>query len=80
MVEAVEASCPICGYPIKVQSEGQEVICAYCNSNLIAQEVSIPSGLFWGMVAFAAGVFLGPVLLGSTKSGQRWLAEHAKFK
>lgn len=79
MVEAIEASCPVCGYPINVQSEGQNVICAYCNSNLIAQEVTIPSGFFWGMVAFAAGVFLGPVLLGSTKSGQRWLTAHAKF-
>lgn len=74
------ANCPICGYPAEVQSEGQSLVCAYCNSPLIAQGVTIPSGLFWGMLAFTAGVFFGPVLLGSTKSGQRWLTEHAKFK
>lgn len=78
MIETLEAPCPICGYPVQV-GEGQNVICAYCNSNLIAQEVTIPSGLFWASVAFAAGVFLAPVILGSTKSGQRWLTEHAKF-
>lgn len=72
------ADCPVCGYPTEVPGEGQETICAYCNSPLIAQGITIPSGLFWGALAFAAGVFFGPVLLSSTKSGQRWLMEHAK--
>jgi len=76
----MEASCPVCSYPIQIQNEGQNVICSYCKSSLIAQEVSIPSGIFWGTMAFVAGVFLGPVLLGSTKSGQRWLTERAKFR
>ena len=71
--------CPICGYPAEV-SEGEEFVCSYCDSPLIAEGVTIPTGLFWGLAAFVAGVFFGPVILGSSKSGQQWLTEHAKFK
>jgi len=74
------ADCPVCGYPLKTQVEGENLVCSYCNSNLISEGVTIPTGMFWGLLAFSAGVLLGPALLGSTESGRRWLTEHSKIK
>lgn len=73
------ADCPVCGFPVKENPVGGEaLICANCGANLIADDVTIPSGLFWSIITFGLGVLLGPVLLSSTKTGQRWLIEHAK--
>jgi len=74
------ADCPVCGYPIITTNTGESLVCANCHANLIAEGITIPTGLFWGLVAFGAGILLGPALLGSTESGRSWLAEHSKFK
>jgi len=72
-------SCPVCSYPVEVQSEGQTAVCAYCNETLISQEgITIPTGFFWGCVAFVAGMFLGPALVASSERGREWLQRQAK--
>ena len=80
MISAIEASCPVCGYPIKVQSEGQNVICAYCGEKLeaISQGVTISTPLLVGILAFAFGVLVGPALIASTSEGRAWLEKKAR--
>lgn len=76
------SKCPACGYPINAEYEGQAEVCAYCGEKLIAQEeeggVRIPATLFVGIVAFFAGVLIGPAVVASTTEGRKWLEEQAR--
>jgi len=44
----------------------------------ISQGITISTPLLVGVLAFAAGMFLGPALMASTQSGQSWLLRQAK--
>ena len=74
--------CPACGYPIKAQYEGQTTVCANCGEKLevISQGITIPTTLFWSLIAFGAGVILGPALISSTAGGRKWLEEKARIR
>ena len=74
------SKCPICGFPIQAEHEGQTTICAYCGANLIAQGVTIPTPLFIGLVCFGLGMFLGPAMISSTAAGRDWLERQARAK
>lgn len=81
MAETIIASCPTCGYPVTAHFEGETAVCTYCGEKMeaiISQGVTIPTPVFIGVLAFAAGVFLGPALLASTQTGQAWLMRQAK--
>ena len=78
----VMSECPFCGFPTNARI-GANKVCANCNESMITgpiSDVTIPTGLFWGTLAFVAGVILGPVLLSSSSEGQRWLERQAKRK
>ncbi len=71
--------CSECGYPIQANVEGETAVCAYCGETLIAQEgVTIPTTLFWSVLAFGLGVFVGPALLATTVEGRSWLEKQAR--
>jgi len=70
--------CPVCGFPIEAEVEGQTAICAYCGEHLIAQGVTIPTSLFVGVIAFGLGMFLGPALVATTDEGRKWLEGQAR--
>lgn len=73
------ADCPVCGFPVKENPvEGEALICANCGVNLIADGITIPTGFFWGCVAFIAGIFLGPSIVASSERGRAWLKSQAK--
>lgn len=83
MASKTLSKCPICGFPINVEYEGQMTACAYCGAKLeavVAQGVTIPTPLFVGVVAFLVGVVVGPALIASTEGGQRWLAKQARAR
>ena len=67
--------CALCRYPITEPTYiGQEVKCPYCGSiNTAITQVTIPTPVFVGLVAFGAGVLFGPALMATTESGQAWL-------
>lgn len=80
------ASCPSCGFPVTAEYQGQTKTCASCGEKMEAtsstlsriSQITIPSPLFWGVLAFTAGVFLGPAILSSTGRGQTWLLQQAR--
>jgi len=81
MAETVVASCPACGYPVAANFEGETAVCANCGEKMeatISQGVTIPTPVFIGVLAFAAGILIGPALLASTQTGQAWLMRQAK--
>lgn len=75
------SACPVCGFPISAEYAGQTVVCADCGTNLIAQDdegVVIPKVLFWSLLSFGLGMFIGPALVATTKGGQEWLVKQAR--
>ena len=72
------SKCPTCGYPIKTTYDGEETQCAYCGEYLITQGITVPTPLFWSLVAFGIGVLVGPALISTTAGGRRWLEDQAK--
>lgn len=80
MATAVGAPCPVCGFPVAVESEGQRTVCAYCGEKLesISQGITVPTPLFVGVIMFGLGILLGPSIIASTKSGQQWLERKAR--
>lgn len=76
----IGAKCPVCGFPVAVQYEGQKTICAYCGQKLeaIANGVTIPTSVFVGILCFAAGMLFGPAVVASTEAGRAWLERQAR--
>ena len=76
------SKCPVCGFPINAEYEGQTAVCAYCGTSIqaITQEVTIPTWLLVGFIAFGIGVVAGPALIASTSEGARWLEKTAREK
>lgn len=74
--------CASCGYPLSVESIGQEVQCPMCSSinEVIGNGVTVPTPLFVGTIAFGLGVLLGPALIATTDSGRNWLEKQARAK
>ncbi len=73
--------CAICGYPIKAaRGNGQQVRCPYCSTinEAVITQVSIPTPVFVGFIAFAAGVFFGPAILAATDTGADYLARQVR--
>ncbi len=71
--------CAVCGYPIKIQEIGEQVVCANCGTRLEAiQGVSIPTPLFAGGLGFFLGMLFGGALKGATERGQRLLEAKAR--
>lgn len=73
-------SCAVCGYPLAAEVEGQQVTCPMCTSvnEAVSQGITIPGTLFWSLIAFGAGVILGPALIASTAEGRNWLEKQAR--
>lgn len=82
MATKTMSKCSACGFPIQAEYEGQTTVCAYCGEKLeaIAQGVTIPTWLFASTVGLAAGILLGPAILGSTEAGARYLERKAREK
>ena len=75
------SKCPICGYPVQAEYEGQSVVCAYCGEKLeavITQGITIPTPLFIGVLAFLGGMLIGPAIIASTSEGRAWLEKQAR--
>ena len=75
------SKCSTCGYPIQAEYEGQTAVCAYCGEKLeatISQGITISTPVFVGVLAFAAGMLLGPALIASTSGGRDWLEKQAR--
>lgn len=76
----MQAACPICSFPIKVDYSGQELACPACGELVIAQGVTIPTWLVAGGIGMALGILLGPAIIGSTEEGSKWLERQARGK
>lgn len=76
------SKCAECGYPIAAEYEGQKVSCPMCQTvnEAISQGVEIPTWLFASSLGLAAGIILGPAIIGSTETGARWLERRAREK
>mgnify|MGYP001034948466 CR=1 FL=1 len=74
------ASCPVCSYPLKTIAKGTTTVCAYCGTPLesIAQDVSIPTPVFVGVLCFFGGMLFGPSLIAGTSEGRGWLEEQTR--
>ena len=72
--------CTVCGFPItEATISGETVKCPYCSTiNTAITDVTIPTPVFAGVVAFAVGVFVGPALLAATQWGQDYLAKQVR--
>lgn len=71
--------CPVCSYPIQANVEGETTVCAYCGEKLEAiSQVTIPTPLFVGVIAFGLGVLIGPALIATTAEGRSWLERQAR--
>lgn len=74
------SDCSSCGYPLGLEYEGQVEECPHCSSinQAISEGVTIPTPLFIGIIAFVAGMFLGPAIISSTAEGQKWVERQAR--
>lgn len=73
------SKCPVCGFPITAEYEGQSTVCAYCGTNLIAENgVTIPTPVFVGILCFFGGMLIGPALIATTSEGRSWLERQAR--
>ena len=72
--------CAICHYPIQEPTYvGQQVKCPYCGSiNEAITQVTIPTPVFVGIIAFTVGVFVGPAILALSQAGQDYLARQIR--
>lgn len=80
MATKTMSKCPACGYPIQAY-EGQTTSCAYCGEKLeavVSQGITIPTTLFWSLLTFGLGVFVGPALIATTSEGRSWLEKQAR--
>ena len=76
----MQAACPVCGFPIKVDYSGQELACPACGENVISQGVTVPTWFVAGGIGVILGIFLGPAIIGSTEEGSKWLERQARGK
>jgi phage FluMu protein Com len=75
------SKCANCGYPLAAEYEGQTVTCPMCGTvNQAANGVTIPTWLFASGIGLAIGIIFGPVILGSTEAGARYLERRAREK
>lgn len=76
------AKCPVCGYPIIADYPGQSTVCANCQTPITAQitDISIPTPLFVGAIAFIFGVILGPSVTTAVKESGSWLERRTRSK
>lgn len=74
------ALCAICRYPIMLPaSQGQTARCPNCGTiNESITQVTIPTPVFVGFVAFAAGVLLGPAILAASDAGSEYMARRIR--
>jgi phage FluMu protein Com len=82
MAAKVIAECASCGYPLAAEYSGQIATCPMCGTvnEAISQGVTIPTWLFSFTLGLAAGIILGPAIIGSTDAGARWLEKRARAK
>jgi len=81
MANKTISKCPVCGFPITAEHEGQTAICANCGEKLEAIQSSIsgPAFGFWPFViGLTFGVILGPAIIAGTDSGRKWLEKQAR--
>jgi len=80
MITTVNAPCHACHYPIQEPAyDRQQIKCPYCGAiNEAITQVTIPTPVFVGFIAFVAGVLFGPALLAATDVGQRYLEERIR--
>ncbi len=73
------SSCAECNYPLAVKRVGERATCPMCGTvNEAISQVTIPTPLFVGFVAFGLGVLLGPALIATTTEGRSWLEKQAR--
>ena len=68
-------TCLSCHYPVQQATyEGQQIKCPYCGTiHEAIADITIPTPVVVGLIAFAAGVLFGPALMATTQSGQAWM-------
>lgn len=70
MATKVIGKCAVCGYPLPDSPIGSEIDCPNCHSiNERIASITIPTPVVVGIIAFAAGVILGPAVLSGLKEG-----------
>jgi len=79
------ASCPVCDFPVPAHFEGEIAKCANCGQKMeVIKASSRLSGISGGigflpfMLGLGIGVFFGPTIISSSKSGRAWLERKAK--
>ena len=74
------ASCAECSYPIAAEHVGERSTCPMCGTinQAIGQGITIPTTLFWSVLAFGLGVLVGPALIATTTEGRSWLEKQAR--
>lgn len=73
-MEKTISKCAGCGYPLTSTPTGTRVDCPMCKTTneSISQSitaVTVPTPVVVGLIAFAAGVVVGPALLSGIKAG-----------
>jgi len=79
------ASCPVCDFPVPAHFEGEIAKCANCGQKMeVIKAPSRLSGISGGIgfllfvLGLGIGVFFGPTIISSSKSGRAWLERKAK--
>ena len=80
MANKTIGSCASCGYPLAASHPGQIETCPMCATvnEAVSQGVTISTPVFVGIIAFFAGIILGPALIASTSEGRAWLEKQAR--
>lgn len=81
-MEKTISKCAGCGYPLAVTPLGTQVTCPNCkvtNESIAGSiaAVTVPTPIVVGLLAFAAGVIVGPALLSGIQAGTRNLERRA---
>lgn len=72
--------CSVCHYPLEADHPGQQVRCPYCGTINEAITATTGTTVLIGVLAFLAGVVIGPAFILSAKAGQEALERRVRSK
>jgi hypothetical protein len=72
--------CPDCHYPLEATYPGQQVRCPYCGTISEAITATTSTTVLVGVLAFLAGVVIGPAFILGAKAGQEALERRVRSK